>query len=87
MSPTGCRDVRFRTVADILRGRADLQPDGIAYVFLEFLAGEEIIEHPATYGELHARACRLAAGLRARPLRAAGQPWSTAGSSSPTRRP
>ncbi len=69
MGPTGYRDARFRTVADMLRGRADLQPEGVACVFLEFPAGEEMAEHLSTYGELHARACLLAAGLRERHAR------------------
>ncbi|HOX00604.1 MAG TPA: AMP-binding protein, partial [Deltaproteobacteria bacterium] len=69
MSPTGYHDARFRTVADMLRGRADLQPEGVACVFLEFPAGEEIVEQTATYGGLHAWACRIAAGLRERHAR------------------
>jgi acyl-CoA synthetase (AMP-forming)/AMP-acid ligase II len=65
MSLVHYRDARYRTVADILRVRSAAHPDGIAYVFLDFLAGDEIAEHSITYGELDRSARRIAAGLRA----------------------
>ncbi|HNY64678.1 MAG TPA: fatty acyl-AMP ligase [Deltaproteobacteria bacterium] len=57
------RDARFRTVGDMLKLRSSSHPDRVGYVFLEFLAGEEIVEHPVTYGDLDRRAGRIAAQL------------------------
>jgi acyl-CoA synthetase (AMP-forming)/AMP-acid ligase II len=64
MSLSRYHDARFRTVADILRIRAADHPDTEAYVFLDFLAGDEISEHGITYGELHRKVQRIAAGLQ-----------------------
>jgi acyl-CoA synthetase (AMP-forming)/AMP-acid ligase II len=55
---------QFRTIADLLRYRSSENPDAVAYVFLEFLVNDRIVEHPITYGELDAKSRRLGSCLR-----------------------
>lgn len=64
MSIEKYHDPCFDTIADLLQIRSAEKPGDTAYVFLEFLAGDEIVEHKISYGELDERARRAAALLR-----------------------
>jgi len=59
----GCID-HIHTVAELLQYRASENPDGAAYVFLDFPSNDTFNEHPMTYRKLDARSRSMAGRLR-----------------------
>ena len=64
MSTLEYRDPAFTTIAEMLRLRSEEKPNDTAYLFLEFLAGDEISEHKISYHGLDRRARQTASLLR-----------------------
>jgi len=58
------RDPNFSTIAEMLRYRSQESPDKTAYLFLEFLAGDDISEHRISHYGLGRRARHIASLLR-----------------------
>lgn len=59
--PRTLADVQFLTLVDVVRYRARIQPDQLAYTFLR---SGEVEEERLTYAQLHKRICAVAALLQ-----------------------